>query len=484
MRLDQAQRASCRLTGRVRPAAKPCARPPAPDRRASRAWRWPGQLVASAIHRASCRRCHVGDGEPPGTFPSQPGMNMNNVGPDRNDPFPNRSYADIVTNVEEGPTGRIMFGVGATSYGGLNGNFILHESNFDITAVPKSWRELTNGQAFRAQAQDFRVELSPGTLVNRALVSFRDPYFLNLPGGYAMGLGLSGYAFSRFYNGQYNEYRGGGRFSLGSQFGTSTYADVALRVEDVRISDFYLPAPADFLAADGHTFLATSAPASGSITATTPSPPTRGSTSKRPSSRAGATSPSPSSPWKDASTSPSAAVRTARASASSPCEATSASQARIPRSTNGSTPATSAACEASPIAASARSSWVETSAVSSRRSARSSTSSPGRPTTSCSRSSSATSAPSSPSYEFTTFRASVGTGLRIYLPQQVFGPLPLAFDFAVPVSNGPRRPRAALHLLHRRVLVTISRTDPTGRQAAPLATVGILLIARLSTATG
>jgi outer membrane protein insertion porin family len=40
-------------------------------------------------------------------------------------------------------------------------------------------------------------------------------------------------------------------------------------------------------------------------------------------------------------------------------------------------------------------------------------------------------------YSFSTFRMAVGTGLRIYLPQQMFGPLPLAFDIAVPVVKGP-----------------------------------------------
>jgi outer membrane protein insertion porin family len=35
--------------------------------------------------------------------------------------------------------------------------------------------------------------------------------------------------------------------------------------------------------------------------------------------------------------------------------------------------------------------------------------------------------------DLTGFRLAVGTGLRIYLPQQAFGPLPLAFDFAVPI---------------------------------------------------
>ena len=42
-----------------------------------------------------------------------------------------------------------------------------------------------------------------------------------------------------------------------------------------------------------------------------------------------------------------------------------------------------------------------------------------------------------PDYTFTTFRASIGTGARIYLPQQLFGPLPLAFDFAYPIVKGP-----------------------------------------------
>ena len=63
----------------------------------------------------------VGAGEPPGSFPSIPGMNMTDVSPDRNDPFPNRSFADIVTSVEEAPTGRFMIGVGANSFQGLMG---------------------------------------------------------------------------------------------------------------------------------------------------------------------------------------------------------------------------------------------------------------------------------------------------------------------------------------------------------------------------
>ncbi|MEO6809102.1 MAG: BamA/TamA family outer membrane protein [Isosphaeraceae bacterium] len=196
----------------------------------------------------------LGAGEPPG-FPSLPGSNMNDVGPDRQEAFPNRSYADIVTSVSEGPTGRFMFGVGASSFQGLSGNFVLHESNFDLFNVPRSFRELFSGQAFRGAGQEFRVDLQPGTLINRAMISFRDPYLFDLP----IGLGISGYTFSRVYS-DWTEGRTGGRFSLGRQFGTSIYADVAARVEDVNFHGFRIPAPADFLAADGHTLLTTLRP--------------------------------------------------------------------------------------------------------------------------------------------------------------------------------------------------------------------------------
>ncbi len=197
----------------------------------------------------------LGAGEPPARFPDIPGMNMNDVGPDRQEPFANRSFADISTSLEEAPTGRFMFGVGASSFGGLSGNFIVHERNFDIFNLPRSWRDITNGQAFRGGGQEFRLEASPGTQINRIIGSFRDPYVFDLP----IALNVSGYAFNRAYP-NWNESRGGGRFSLGRQFGTSIYADLAVRVEDVGFSGYQTPAPADYLAVDGHTFLTTLRP--------------------------------------------------------------------------------------------------------------------------------------------------------------------------------------------------------------------------------
>lgn len=197
----------------------------------------------------------VGTGEPPGTFPSVPGLNAFDVGPDRQDPFPGRAYADIVTSVQEAPTGRFMLGVGASSWQGLTGNLTIYERNFDVFNVPRSWNDLVSGNAFRGAGQEFRLELMPGTLINRFQVSLREPYLFDLP----IGASGAGYLFNRIYP-DWTESRGGGRFSLGRQFGTQTYADVAFRVEDVNFYGYTTPTPADYLAASGHTFLASIRP--------------------------------------------------------------------------------------------------------------------------------------------------------------------------------------------------------------------------------
>ncbi len=208
----------------------------------------------------------------PGLFPSLPNGNMVDVGPDRQEPFPNRSFADIVTSLDEAPTGRLMLGVGASSFGGLNANIILHESNFDLFAIPRTWSELTSGRAFRGAGQEFRLELSPGTQINRYVVSFRDPYLFDLP----IGLGVSGYQWSRYYP-DWSERRSGGRFSLGYQFGPQIYADAAFRIEDVDIHGFKYPAPADLLSAAGHTTLATLRPSIRFDNRNNPTAPSEGS---------------------------------------------------------------------------------------------------------------------------------------------------------------------------------------------------------------
>lgn len=197
----------------------------------------------------------VGAGEPPGMEPSIPGMNMTDVGPDRQDPFPNRSFADVVTSVSEAPTGRFMAGIGASGYMGINGSLTVSEQNFDLFNLPRSFDDLTSGKAFRGAGQSFNASLMAGNLINRFTVSLTEPYLFDLP----IGATGAGYLYQRIYP-DWAESRGGGRFSIGRQFGTSTYADVAMRIESVDFYGYRTPAPADYLAASGRTTLATLRP--------------------------------------------------------------------------------------------------------------------------------------------------------------------------------------------------------------------------------
>ncbi len=192
----------------------------------------------------------VGAGEPPGSFPSLPGQNMTNVGPDRTDPFPNRSFADVVTSIEEAPTGRFMVSVGANSFQGLMGGISIWEKNFDLFNPPRSWSDVINSKAFRGGGQEFRLNLQAGTLINYIQASIRDPYLFDLP----IGAGLSGYLFQRIYP-NWDERRGGGRITLGRQVGTMTYVDVSAWAEEVDFFGYRTPAPADYLAASGYTQL-------------------------------------------------------------------------------------------------------------------------------------------------------------------------------------------------------------------------------------
>jgi outer membrane protein insertion porin family len=192
----------------------------------------------------------IGVGEMPGTDPSIPGMNMTSVGPDRNDPFLNRSFADIVTSVEEATTGALMFSVGANSFQGLMGNIQINERNFNIMRFPRSFSDIFAGNAFRGGGQTFQINLQAGNWINMMVVSLREPYLFDLP----IGASGSGFLMSRIYP-NWDERRGGGQFSLGRQFGTSIYADTSVRAEEVDFFGYRSPAPANYLAASGYTSL-------------------------------------------------------------------------------------------------------------------------------------------------------------------------------------------------------------------------------------
>ncbi|MEX0678748.1 MAG: POTRA domain-containing protein [Pirellulales bacterium] len=155
---------------------------------------------------------------------------------------------DII--VSEAQTGRFMLGAGINSNAGLVGSIILDEQNFDWRRWPTSWEDFRSGRAFRGAGQKFRLEAAPGTVVQRYLFNFAEPYLFDTP----VSFGLSGYYFNRYYR-DWLEQRLGGRVNLGYQFTPDLSGSVGLRGEDVVISQPRVPGVPDLEAVLGHTTL-------------------------------------------------------------------------------------------------------------------------------------------------------------------------------------------------------------------------------------
>ena len=103
---------------------------------------------------------------------------------------------------------------------------------------PGSWEDIRNGTAWRGEGQRFRLEASPGSEVQRYIVSLQDPFFTP-----TISLGMSGSFYDRRYV-DWDEQRIGGRVSIGRQW---TERDIAVtfayRGENINIHDPAIPTP-------------------------------------------------------------------------------------------------------------------------------------------------------------------------------------------------------------------------------------------------
>ncbi|MFT5303218.1 MAG: outer membrane protein insertion porin family [Mariniblastus sp.] len=142
------------------------------------------------------------------------------------------NYADLDVYVAETQTGRINFGGAYNSDNGIVGQFTIDEKNFDITRLPRSFREILDGTAFRGAGQSFRLELAPGANLQRYLVSFTEPYLL----GTDFSFSASAYLFDRAYF-DWDEHRLGGRIAIGRRLTPNLSISSGLRMEDIKIDN-------------------------------------------------------------------------------------------------------------------------------------------------------------------------------------------------------------------------------------------------------
>ena len=139
-------------------------------------------------------------------------------------------FVDLDIAATEARTGRFMVGAAVNSSSGIVGQFTLQEDNFDLFRPPRSFADVRNGTAFRGGGQRLRIEAVPGAQVSRYTVSLSDPFFLDS----IYSAGVSGFYFSRFYD-EYDEQRLGGRINVGRQLTPFWSVVGTSRLESVKI---------------------------------------------------------------------------------------------------------------------------------------------------------------------------------------------------------------------------------------------------------
>jgi outer membrane protein insertion porin family len=138
---------------------------------------------------------------------------------------------DALVEVAEGQTGKFSIGAGVSTNSGLVGQLSVEQQNFDITNWPHSLDEFLRGQSFKGAGQYFRILLEPGTEFQRYRLTFSEPYLLDSPYSFTNDL----YYFTRARE-SWDERRVGDIVTFGRRYGDVWSVTAALRAEQVDIS--------------------------------------------------------------------------------------------------------------------------------------------------------------------------------------------------------------------------------------------------------
>ena len=163
---------------------------------------------------------------------------------------------DIKVDIKEGQTGSLMFAGGVSSDSDVIGQVVLEQRNFDITDWPESFGEFVTGKAFKGAGQSLRLALEPGTRVSQYSVTFSEPYFQDKP----LLLNVRGSSWEREMERSgghrlYDEGRTKGYVGFEKRYKDNWRRSVGFRVENVNVDSIYLYAPKEIKDVEGYTFL-------------------------------------------------------------------------------------------------------------------------------------------------------------------------------------------------------------------------------------
>jgi len=157
---------------------------------------------------------------------------------------------DAIVDIKEGLTGMWNPGIAVGSDSGVIGQLIWQQRNFDITDWPESFDEFITMRAFKGAGQSLRVELLPGTEWSRYIVTFTEPYFRDKP----TSLEVVGSTFERWRE-SHDEKRKKGYIEFEQRLKNRWRPSFSFRVEDVKVNDLDIDAPQEIIDYKGHNLL-------------------------------------------------------------------------------------------------------------------------------------------------------------------------------------------------------------------------------------
>ncbi len=157
---------------------------------------------------------------------------------------------DVQVDIEEGLTGALSPGIAIGSDSGIVGQFIWEQRNFDITDWPEDLGELFTMEAFKGAGQRLSVKLFPGTEISSYSVEFTEPYLNDKP----TSLNVAGSSWERWME-SYDEKRTKGIVGFQKRYKDHWTRSIGFRVENVDVSDLDFDAPWEIYDVEGDNML-------------------------------------------------------------------------------------------------------------------------------------------------------------------------------------------------------------------------------------
>ena len=140
---------------------------------------------------------------------------------------------DVLVEIKEKNTGAVNFGLGMGTDSGVFGEFSINQKNFDIQDHPLTFEELFAGRAYRGAGQQFAISIAPGNEVSVVSLDFTEPHLMESD----VALRINPYFRERIYQ-DWNEARASFGASLSRRLGDFWSGGVRSNLQWIELTDF------------------------------------------------------------------------------------------------------------------------------------------------------------------------------------------------------------------------------------------------------